>query len=189
MLESRENRQVSLVQQQKSSGFNRMSLTRSILISHCLPLSLSHLVAKGFYNTKQRKVQSYAQATLNVQHQAIQTPHFCREHRAVQNSRTNKSRPQRPRVIVHIPVRLFTMVHRSTVPHFNRCSIQHIFAVFPSKQSFSSSPVLDPFPTMATFSTWQCDSCERPKSKSSHPITSGCIRVNFVVLVQYLYKM
>jgi hypothetical protein len=74
MLELRKNRRVSLVQQQKSWELNSMSLTRLILIS--LSASLSHLVAKGFYNTKQRKVQSYAQATLNVQHQAIQTPHF-----------------------------------------------------------------------------------------------------------------
>lgn len=91
----RNNIKDSTAQQRRARKIQQTVLTRLILISHrlsLLSLLFSSRSESCLYNTKQKKVQSYAQATLNVQHQATHTLRFFfrRGHHAVQNPKQTK---------------------------------------------------------------------------------------------------
>ena len=109
----------------KPRELDKLSINSFDFSFHTASLFLFHLVAKvlSIIQSKESTVIRL-QATLNVQHQAIHTLHFCRGHHGVQTSKqSNKSRP--PMSWYRHPVKLFAMIHCSTVPQSDRCSIQH----------------------------------------------------------------
>ena len=121
-------------QQRKSRKLDELSEDSfDFFVSRRLSLSLSSRSEGSLYNTKQKKVQLYAQATLNVQHQAIHpyTPFSQRTSCRANFNQSNKSRP--PMSWYRHPIKLFAIFRRSTVPQFYRCSIQHFLQCFQAR--------------------------------------------------------
>lgn len=121
------------VQQRKSRKLDELS-EDSFDFFHFTPsLSFSSRSEGSLYNTKQKKVQLYAQATLNVQHQAIHpyTPFLQRTSRRA-NLKTNKQKSV-ANVLVSSScqaLRDYSSQHRAAILSlFNPT----LFVVFPSK--------------------------------------------------------